>query len=205
MAGEVAHVVYAARVLEHLQDQVSGVGYYLGTLFPDIRHLGLVSRHRTHPTGVGLSSLVGRSDFDTGLRVHAWIDATREKFWQDEHMKESLPWHPFVPHALKLLEDEIVYPLFHDWPAVMRALQTVSDDELYFVESKEHIARWHDILRRYFSQPPNDASRLRLALEIGLSEYSAQEINSVVTQLRSHKPTQALIQKFHVAFDALLA
>lgn len=205
MAGEVTHVVYAARVLEHLTDVVQPARYYLGTLFPDIRHLGLVSRHRTHPEGISLTSLAGKNDFDTGMRVHAWIDATREKFWQEQHMKESLPWHPFVPHALKLLEDEIVYPLFQDWPAVERVLARVTDDELYFVEAAPHIQRWHDILRRYFGQAPNDASRKQLGLDIGLSENSADEINSVVTQLRGSTLTQDLIQKFHLHLEQLLA
>ena len=204
MAGEVAHVVYAARLLKHLEGNVSDSKYWLGTLFPDIRHLGLISRHRTHPQGVGLSSLIGKNDFDTGMRVHAWVDATREKYWQEANMKESLPWHPFVPHALKLLEDEIVYPLFQEWDVVQRSLTTTAEEELYYVDSREHVQRWHEILRRYFSQAPNPASRKQLSVDIGLSENSAEEINSVVDQLRGNAVAQDLIRKFHLHLEQLL-
>lgn len=204
MAGEVAHVVYAARLLKHLGSAVSHPSYWVGTLFPDIRHLGLISRHRTHPQGVGLSSLVGKNDFDTGMRVHAWVDATREKFWQEQNMKESLPWHPFVPHALKLLEDEVVYPLFQDWNLVQRALNTTTEDELYYVNAREQIQRWHDILRRYFAAVPTSASRRQLSIDIGLSPTSADEVNSVVEQLRTNTLTQDLIQEFHLHLEQLL-
>src|SRR3990167_5683372 len=77
MAGEVAHVVYGARVLTYLGDKVTGPEFWAGTLFPDIRHLGIISRQHTHPDNVSLETLVGTGDFETGMRVHAWVDATR--------------------------------------------------------------------------------------------------------------------------------
>ncbi len=204
MAGEVAHVVYAARLLKHLEGKVSDSRYWAGTLFPDIRHLGLISRHRTHPQNVGLTSLVGKNDFDTGMRVHAWIDATREKFWQEANMKESLPWHPFVPHAVKLLEDELIYDLFADWNLVQRSLSAIYEEELYYVSSREGIQRWHDTLQRYFKRRPDAASRQQLSLDIGLSQSSAEEVNGVVEQLRENKLTQQLVEKFHLHLEQLL-
>lgn len=204
MAGEVAHVVYAARLLPYLKSKVSGPDYWIGTLFPDIRHLGLVSRHRTHPESVGLTSLVGKNDFETGMRVHAWVDATRETYWREQNMKETLPWHPFVPHALKLLEDDIVYPLFQEWLDVQLALKTIREEELYFIESREHVQRWHTILQRYFSAPPSAASRKQLSVDIGLSVSSADEINNVVEQLRSNTKATDLIEQFHVHLEQLL-
>lgn len=204
MAGEVGHVVYAARVLDYLDDEVKSPEYWAGTLFPDIRHLGVVSRHRTHPKDVNLQTLVGKNDFMTGMRVHSWVDQTREYFLRKENIKETLPWHPFVPHALKLVEDEALYELFDDWNLITRALNTVHEEELSFTHDQARIAEWHQTLRDYFKEKPNDDSRFELTLAIGLSEKIADELNSVVRLLQDDKKTQATLQKFWRHLETIL-
>lgn len=205
MAGEAAHVVYGARVLTYLGNKVSDARYWVGTLFPDIRHLGLVSRHRTHPEHVGLTTLTGQNDFETGMRAHAWVDATRETYWREQNMKEMLPWHPFVPHALKLLEDELVYDMFQDWDNVRQTLRQIYAEELYYVDSREQVSRWHAILERYLAHKPEAVARKQLAMDIGLSEHSAEEINMVVEKLRGDARTKQLIERFQVHLEQLLA
>jgi hypothetical protein len=205
MAGEAGHVVYAGRLLTHLKNKVESPAYWVGTLFPDIRHLGVASRHRTHPASVSLHSLVGETDFATGMRVHAWVDATREKFLHDAHMKELLPWHPFVPHALKLVEDELLYGAFEDWDLIQRVLQRGSDEEEVFVDDREALIRWHRVLQTYLAQPPTDDTRYQLSLDIGLSKNSAIEINSVVKRLKEHTVTEKLLEEFWQHLESLLA
>lgn len=204
MAGEIGHVVYGARILTHLQDAVQHPMYWVGTLFPDIRHLGIVSRHRTHPSQVTLKTLKGKNDFQTGMRVHAWIDATREQFLHKAHIKENLPWHPFVPHALKLVEDELVYAHFDDWPTVIHALGKIYDDELFYIDSKERISTWHHVLQTYLKQAPTDETRKQLSTSIGLSENSADEVNSVVRMLKNDKRVHELLKTFWHQLEDLL-
>jgi len=204
MAGEVGHVVYGARLLMYLGDGVEHPSYWAGTLFPDIRHMGVVSRRRTHPKDVTLSSLSGQNDFHTGSRVHAWLDATREKFLRDAHIKESLPWHPFVPHALKLIEDEYLYDQYDDWNLIHRVLGNVYDEELAMVKDRTRVLQWHTILQNYLRNKPDDASRHELSLAIGLSENSAQEVNSVVTMLNKEKGTRMLIDTFVEHLERIL-
>ena len=204
MAGEVGHVVYAARLLTHLKDSVHDPEYWVRTLFPDIRHLGVISRQHTHTKGVTLSSLVGTNDFATGMRVHSWVDATREQYLSSQNIKETLPWHPFVPHALKLLEDELLYDRFDDWNLIHRLLNSVSDDELHYVHDRQRILTWHSILQSYFAHTPDNASRSELAIGIGLSANSAEEINSVVARLREHKKTIEIIESFWDHLERIL-
>lgn len=204
MAGEIGHVIYAARILTHLQDKVKDPSYWAGTLFPDIRHLGVVSRRRTHISDVTLSSLIGQNDFHTGMRVHAWIDSTREKFLSDQNVKENLPWHPFVPHALKLVEDEMLYEHFDDWNLVHRTLNNVYEDELHYVHDRERITTWHSILQHYFTSPPSDETRKQLSIDIGLSDSSANEVNNVVHVLQEDKRTATLIQNFLKNLEQIL-
>lgn len=205
MAGEIAHVVYAARLLTKLEDKAVDPSYWAGTLFPDIRHLGVVSRHRTHPDGVTLTTLVGKDDFHTGMRVHAWIDATREKFLSEQHIKETLPWHPFVPHSLKLVEDEILYDKFDDWNLIHRTLNEVHDEERAFVDAREPIQTWHTLLQDYFAESPSDQSRFALMRAIGLSENSSHEVNSVVHMLLENPQSQELNKRLLEHFEQILS
>ncbi len=204
MAGEISHVVYGARTLERLGDKVKGSSFWAGTLFPDVRHLGIVSRRRTHPSDVSLDTLSGDNDFETGIRTHAWVDATRNKFLEEANIKESLQWHPFVPHALKLLEDELLYERFDDWNLIERVLNKVHDQELKYVNSLQHITKWHALLSAYFKQKPDDDSRFKLSIAIGLSEHSAEELNSVVTMLKSDNKATDLINRLVHHFEFLL-
>ena len=204
MAGEVAHVVYGARVLTYLGDKVTGPEFWAGTLFPDIRHLGIISRQHTHFDSVSLETLVGTGDFETGMRVHAWVDATRDQFLREANMKEALPWHPFVPHALKLVEDELLYERFDDWNLIERALNKTYDEELHYVNSLQHINTWHSVLQDYFKQAPTNETRYQLALSIGLSESSAEEINKVAALLKADERTEKLIKQFLYHLETLL-
>lgn len=204
MAGEVGHIVYGARMIHYLDGKVQDPSYWAGTLFPDIRHFGIVSRKRTHADDITLHSLVGKTSFDTGMRVHAWIDATRERYLRDKHVKEVLPWHPFVPHALKLVEDEMLYDLFSDWNLIKRVLGKIYDEELEFVVSREEIQHWHKILLDYFKHKPDDDARTALSIGIGLSEHSAREVNAVVKTLQESKKAQEIITNFlHYLEDIL--
>lgn len=204
MAGEVGHVIYAARILHHLKDKVQDTSFWSGTLLPDIKHFGIITRNRTHPEGVTLSTLVGNDDFTTGVRVHAWIDATREKFLQEQHIKEALPWHPFVPHALKLAEDELLYDMYTDWNLIHRALNEVRPEEIELAGSEEYIRKWHTLLQKYFKQKPTVETRRELSIGIGLSENSADEINSVVNQLKGLPKVRELLDGFAARLESIL-
>ncbi len=205
MAGEVGHVVYAARILTHLGDVVKDPSYWAGTLFPDIRHLGIVSRKNTHIEGVSLKSLAGQNDFHTGMRVHAWIDATREQYLRKQNIKENIFWHPFVPHALKLVEDQMLYDKFDDWNLIHRILNKVHEDELHYVNNEKTIQQWHTVLQDYFKVQPNDESRTNLAVAIGLSESSAGEINSVVQRLQNDPKAMDVLFGFLEYLETILS
>lgn len=204
MAGEVGHVVYAARVATFLGEKVGSVSFWAGTLLPDIKHLGIKSRQSTHPEDVSLDKLVGKNDFETGMRVHAWIDETRNKFLEQSNIKEILPWHPFVPHALKLLEDEWLYDRFDDWNLIHRSLNKVYEEEIQLIQSKKHIIKWHDILQTYFKEKPNNASRYQLSVDIGLSKASAEEVNSIVETLKKEPKTKRLTDQLIYHLEGLL-
>ncbi len=203
MAGEIGHVVCAARAATYLGDQVGHPSFWAGTLFPNIKHLGISSRQPTHASEVVLATLLGPSDFFTGARVHAWIDLTREQFLKDMNAKELLPWHPLTPYAYQLVEDYLLYDRFADWDLVIHALNRTYDEELKHIDSLQHVTKWHSTLQQYLKQKPDDNSRQQFALDIGLSKQTADEINRLVKLLANHKPAIKLIDQFLLHLESL--
>ena len=183
MVGEIAHVVYAARLLSLLEDDVSHASYWNGVIFPNIRKINVQTRHHTHVHPIGITSLIGSNDFLTGMRVHAWIDETHDRFERHQEIAEHIPDHPLVPYARSLAEDQLLYGAFLDWDIVRKALRTIHSDELYYVHERASVRKWHDILQEYFLHAPTDESRIIFSRSIGLSKAVAQEVNTTVRVL----------------------
>lgn len=196
MAGEIAHVIYAARLLTHLGDAVSHSSYWIGTLFPDIYRIGRTSRFPTHPRPVGLSTIIGSNDFITGMRVHSWIDETRELYFREHAVFEKLPWHPLLPFAFELLEDEILYPHYQDWNLVLRVLSTVHPNEEHMIHNRPHIQAWHALLQNYMRSAPSDDSRSVYMEKLQIPSHTATEVNTLVSDLRNGKVAHELLMKY---------
>lgn len=204
MASEISHVVYAARLLTYLGKSVKDPAYWAGTLFPNIRHLNIHSRHFTHPRSVGLSSLPGKNDFLTGMRVHAWVDATQGHYLDKEQSKETLPWHPLVSHAFKLLEDEILYEKFDDWELIRRVLMKIREDELFYVDSRLAIQKWHGALQDYMREKPSDNSRFVFLETLGMNSGVVEEINTLIGRLKTDPRAMDVLSGFWQHLEHLL-
>ncbi len=196
MAGEIAHVVYAARLLSYLKNDISHASYWAGALFPNIRKVDAISRHPTHIQSITLATLRGADDFDTGMRVHAWIDETQHLYMRRERISETLPAHPLVPHALELLEDELLYDAYDNWDAVKRALLIIHSGEVAYVHERPHIETWHDTLREYFSEKPNPDSRITYCQAVGVSRTVAEETNALLERLRANPASHRALQGY---------
>ncbi len=204
MAGEIAHVIYAARLLTHVGDAVSHPSYWIGTLFPDIYRIGRTSRFPTHPRSVGLSNIIGSNDFTTGMRVHSWVDETRELYFREHAIFEKLPWHPLLPFAFELLEDEILYPHYEDWNLVLRILSTVHPDEERMIHNRPHIQAWHALLQNYLRTAPSDESRSAYMEKLQISSQAAREINGIVSELRAGGLAQEHLTNYIHAIEHIL-
>jgi hypothetical protein len=196
MASEISHVVYAARVLTNLGSQVKEPTFWVGTLLPNIYQLNIQPRHRLHPGGISLYSLVAEKDFATGLRVHNWIDVVRENYLRNNYIKEKLPWSPLVPEAFRLLEDDLLYDYFEDWDLVFRLLNKVNDDELNFVSERTMIAKWHEIIQHYIEKHPNDNDRQRMLHDKGLTKTLAKSTVAQMHKLNDSPTAIKLLEGF---------
>lgn len=204
MAGEIAHVIYAARLLTHVGEKVSHPSYWIGTLFPDIYRIGHVSRFPTHHRPVGLSSIIGTNDFDTGMRVHSWIDETRELYFREHAVFEKLPWNPLLPFAFELFEDELLYPYYEDWNLILRILSTVHPEEEKLIHNRPHIQAWHALLQNYCRTAPSDTSRTTFMETLRIPSQEAKEINILVSDLRTGGVAKKLLLDYIHSLEHIL-
>lgn len=162
MASQISHIPYSKKVKDlFLFDQIiDEKKFFVGTVFPDIRYLGVIDRDKSHhenPTVEGLRSIKG--DFQKGMYAHALVDIKREKLISNLGIYDLVEENKYSVYAMKFIEDEFTYNLIKDWDKYKDYLNTVLDEEKELVSEKE-AERWHSIIRNYFSQSPSEASIL---------------------------------------------
>jgi hypothetical protein len=139
------------------------------------------------------------------MRVHTWIDDTREQCLREHAAYETLKWHPLLPWALELFEDEMLYEAYPDWDMVERSLSTTHPDELQLVHEHTQVEQWHNILTHYISIPPSDESRLALMHALNISPDTASEANRVVAELKNNPTAKDLIHYYMHDLEHMLA
>ncbi|EKE01296.1 MAG: hypothetical protein ACD_21C00169G0003 [uncultured bacterium] len=159
-AGPVTHAYLAQKWInsqEHFNKQETD-SFIRGTLFPDIRYLGILTRKATHYKGITLKALLrDKSPFSRGKKLHSFIDEKREELvvaWKIYDQLKNIPGQKYRSTFLKLLEDEILYRE-GNWEEVRTALNVVDDSELACNIKKEDIIKWHKIMQLAFYMPPS--------------------------------------------------
>lgn len=201
---EISHVIYAARMLNSLSPAVTTPSYWAGTLFPNINHVGARLRHPTHIEKVSLGTLIGADDFITGMRVHAWVDASHENFWQVYRLKERLPWHPMVPLAFNLLEDELLYGHFDDWNLLLRSLNVFNEQEHRYCSDFSKLSLWHTVIKDYLATAPSDQTRAMFLKSQSLSGSDIKTVNYYVGLLKKDHSAEKLLISYWQHLEDLL-
>lgn len=140
------------------EDEDARLAFVAGTLFPDIRYQGSISRQETHEEGVTANKIRKTSSaFTAGKRLHAFVDVKREKFVEKNKIYSHLNMISKKDRVLflKMLEDEIY------WDRTDCQFAQVSLSRIYAEEVKtglkdEEIERWHQTMIDYFKQRPSD-------------------------------------------------
>lgn len=129
----------------------------LGTLFPDIRQLGVVSREATHVPNVTLEKMRQNTDpFSLGMQLHSFVDEFEHRFVKRNAAKGLVSDLPNEDRyaLLEILQDEILYPTV-DVEQVLGYLSTVIPEEREMNIHSTFIYVWHGLLKRYIGHPPN--------------------------------------------------
>lgn len=159
-AAPVTHAVLAEKWIafhENYNDAQKR-SFILGTLFPDIRYLKVISRDKTHEKGITVPRLLeSQSEFTKGKRLHALVDKAREKLvvkWKMYDVLEKIPGSKYKATFLKLLEDEILFAS-QDWGPVRQYLDYIHPEEIAFEIAEADLRKWHQNQRMAFNSPPS--------------------------------------------------
>jgi hypothetical protein len=157
-AGPITHAYLAQKWIkshEHFSQQEEE-SFMRGTLFPDIRYLGIITREDTHYNGVTLEGLLqDKSPFSKGKKLHSFVDEKREEFVVKSKIYDKIKTVPeeYRGTFLKFLEDEVLYQK-GNWEKIRLSLGATDETELVKIE-KEHIIRWHQMTQEAFCAPPS--------------------------------------------------
>lgn len=180
MAAPVTHIVFADAFLK-TAPHFSRSEFIIGTSFPDIRHLGSLTREQTHSAPVSISSVLEESDsFIAGMKFHNYIDHMRSSYWKQASISTSLPESSHLQQVLKLHEDIRLYGRSSDWSLIAAYFQSATIDSSALGITDEELHRWHRMLVCYISHPPLAAS---LAFKDGFKNQPDLQTVSKMTEL----------------------
>ncbi|MBU2564135.1 hypothetical protein KKA23_00925 [Patescibacteria group bacterium] len=207
MATPITHIVLTEKVFNKYFSDKNKEDFYIGTIFPDIRYLGVIDRDKTHfPLKcLKLEDIKKeQNSFIAGLKFHSLIDDIREKFVKSKDIYLLIPESKYKIQTLKILEDELYYNKVNNWKQFINFLDNILPEELSFNIKEKDIGRWHNILQDYFSQKPDKQTIWNFANGLNFSEESKNEIIDLIKQIRLNDKIKHVIEEFYNNFDKLL-
>jgi hypothetical protein len=203
MANQITHIALAKnaqKLISHSTDK----DFMMGTVFPDIRYLGVIDRSKTHLHGTLEEVLKEKNNFLAGMKFHALVDHVREKYMIENGIYDFIPKSKLITQSLKCAEDVLYYEKVKNWPEIVSYFNEIKPEELEFGISKEDLARWHKILQNYFAVAPTNRTRAGLILGLGFSEDVVMEINALTNQILNDQNVVIVILEFWKHFDHLV-
>jgi hypothetical protein len=171
--------------------------FYLGSLYPDIRYLGIISREKTHQTKLTIDDIKKTKDpFEKGKKLHCYIDEQRAQYIKDQKILEIFDGVPkdHIYMFARLLEDEILFDKVKATnPSVY--FTSIQKEEVTEEISADYVRIWHSLLSKYFQYKPSTIMK-RLSFfhqsYLGISSDTIQKWSSLIPlwekneQIRQH-------------------
>ncbi|MBI5139935.1 MAG: zinc dependent phospholipase C family protein [Candidatus Vogelbacteria bacterium] len=204
MANQITHIVLSERVADELFPRFNRKDFLIGTVFPDIRYLGVIPREKTHFVGLSLADVLAETNsFMAGMKYHSLVDTVREAYVVRNDIYNKIPASKFNTQALKTFEDEILYEKVSGWDKAAGYFNSVLPEEREFGIKEENLKKWHKILQDYFVPPLSDRS-LRLMISGIVSAEVADEMMGLIVEMRGNKSLRELVEKMHEKWGELL-
>ena len=204
MAALITHITLTEKVFDKFFSDKKRKDFYIGTIFPDIRYLGVIDRKRTHFKDVKINDLKNEDSFLAGLKLHSLVDKVRAKFMRLKDIYSLCPDSKYKTVALKVLEDELYYNRVSNWNEFIGFLDKILSEELSFGIQKKDIMRWHQMLQDYFLKKPDEESNRAFAAGLGFSKDAQEEVTNLINQMRSSEEIERIIKEFYNDFESYL-
>lgn len=207
MPSFITHIQLSKKLREAHCPDSELTGIVQGSVFPDIRRMGVVKRSETHMRKLGVSRFhKAQNDFERGFLLHNFVDIL---FHKDVIFLEEIPQlarendaHWLMGYVAMTLYLDRFFVEINGWNAkknVLPALQEVPEDafDLFPKINKEHLRLWQEKIADYTKNPPTswDAAERLLTLW----EYPERKISKVremYKQVEGSERLQALFTEF---------
>lgn len=205
MAAPITHIVLAEKIFDKYFSTKNKKEFYVGTSFPDIRYLGVIDREKTHFDRPNIGDILNSESFLAGMKFHSLVDQVRESFMLGRNLYSLFPKSQFCTQAIKVFEDGVLRGKIGGWDGVAHIFDDIDNNELEFGVEKADIARWHLLLRHYFSRPSNETEFVRRFIEdMGRPKEMADEMIRVLKGLKDKAKAEEIVNDFYNSFEELM-
>lgn len=209
-AGPITHVALGEMWLKHVAPHYTEEQkklFQLGTVFPDIRYLGVIRRDQTHYKGVTLEKIKKTaSPFQQGMLFHSYVDEFREKWLRkygiEKELKDISSDHRGI--FLKIIEDQILFS-HYSWSDFRQYLLSIPEEEKKFKIDEKSLNEWHTGLTLYFTVSPGVILSQIAFLEKNILTIRAETIKQwgeMLPQYTASEKMQSHVTKMMQAFDS---
>lgn len=180
--------------------------FLLGTVFPDIRYLGVIKRSQSHFKGMTLEKVHQTSSpFLRGMYFHSFVDEYREKFVRNSQIEKKFIEIPrnLQGTFLKLVEDQII-DVKYDWSQFRIYLAAIPEDEKKYDIDLQALTQWHTGLTVYFSTLPSNILTQLSLFEKGILTLDAATVKAwsfLIPKYSSDPMMQKYVDEMLLAFD----
>lgn len=227
MAGPVTHIVLALQALALMPDK-NPQEFIIGTSFPDIRYLGVISREQTHfnNSPISFDEVKREQDsFKAGMMFHVLVDQVREQEVIKQGLYGMIPRSTYAGSVLKLNEDILLHKYLQDLPLICSYFDTVLDQERAFGVDQQYLRAWHRMIQQFLRNPSLEQAfsfmlktakkRLRITKQstfagaqkaalYALNKVLFMRVKSLYTQVLEHNNIKQFVLGFHQNFMHLL-
>ncbi len=204
MPGPVTHIILADKVFDRHFPGKNRRQFYLGTLFPDIRYLGVIARNQTHPKVNGMEEIAGLDDFQAGIAFHALCDQINREYMVAHQAAGAETTNLYSGFLLKLAVDMHAYPYRSNWQPIAGYLDHLPEEAAAFGVSRSHMAAWHRLLKQYLGRPPDPELMINLARQAGIQPAAGSQSMPTLDEIRNNQAVATLVAAFFEQFDALI-
>ena len=202
MPNQITHIVLTSKVFDQTFVKFNKSEFYIGTIFPDIRYLGVIDRAKTHFADVTLDSVLGaKTSFLAGLLFHNLVDKIFNKNVTD--ILPKIGALPDIESSTKLLADTLFYDQIDNWSEVVGYFDKVIPEELNFGIDVKDLLKWHEAVRNIFGERPTAVNRLKFMAELNFSEKQIDQANRSLALIRGHNDVAKILSDFYDNFDLI--
>lgn len=196
MPTPLSHIAYASKLRTGFADEAAPA-FWIGSVFPDIRHIGIVKKTDTHHP-VARESLAGVTDpFTLGTEFHNWLDIRREELAGSVGLYASDPPWP-LKTATKFLEDELTHAAFAHWLDIAELFRSVRAIPSYPDLPAGSVQHWYSALAAHCDAGPS-------TLSAGALLHATTESPDDIAAVLRHMDTLRTDPELHAKLGALVA